>query len=261
MSLAKVLNYGIQMGFFTGNLLKLMDDIKILKPTFMICVPRILNKIYDKIKMGFRSVEEGPGKEYLDLAINTKLANMKAGKGLIHEEYDVKVFAPFKAMMGGRFKLMLTGSAPIAADVLNFLKICFCAPIAEGYGMTETAGAITNVLPWDTMVGNVGGPFANIKIRLRDIPEMGYLSSSDEPKGELCFFGQCITKGYYKNPEKTAEAMTEDGWLRSGDVGQILPNGAIKIIDRAKNIFKLSQGEYIAPEKLENVYIQSKYVA
>jgi len=99
-----------------------------------------------------------------------------------------------------------------------------------------------------------------LKIKLRDIPEMGYLSTNTPPKGELCYSGANVTKGYYKNPEKTAEAFTEDGFLMSGDVGVVYPNGAIKIIDRAKDIFKLSQGEYIAPVKLENVYIQSNYV-
>lgn len=88
---------------------------------------------------------------------------------------------------------------------------------------------------------------------------MGYLSTNDPPTGEVCLWGPSITKGYFKNPEKTAEAFHGD-WLLSGDVGMIHPNGAIKIIDRAKNIFKLSQGEYIAPEKLENVYVQSEWV-
>jgi long-chain acyl-CoA synthetase len=96
-------------------------------------------------------------------------------------------------------------------------------------------------------------------VRLRDIPEMGYSSQSSPPKGEICFWGPCIMKGYFNNPEKTDEAF-QDGWLLSGDVGMILPNGAIKIIDRAKNIFKLSQGEYIAPEKIENVFVQSEWI-
>jgi long-chain acyl-CoA synthetase len=80
------------------------------------------------------------------------------------------------------------------------------------------------------------------------------------PKGEVMMWGPSIMKGYFKNPEKTAEAVTPDGWLYSGDVGAVFPNGALKIIDRAKNIFKLSQGEYIAPEKLENVYVKSPFV-
>ena len=73
-------------------------------------------------------------------------------------------------------------------------------------------------------------------------------------------WGPSIMKGYFKNPEKTAETLTADGWLFTGDVGLVKENGSIKIIDRAKNIFKLSQGEYIAPEKLENVYVQSNFI-
>lgn len=100
----------------------------------------------------------------------------------------------------------------------------------------------------------------SIKIRLKDIPEMNYFSTDENPRGEVCFYGPGVFRGYYKAADKNKEAFDEEGWLRSGDVGLIFPNGSIKIIDRAKNIFKLSQGEYIAPEKLENVYIQSPYV-
>lgn len=104
----------------------------------------------------------------------------------------------------------------------------------------------------------------NVKLKLRDIPEMNYMSSGTAedptPKGEVMFWGPSIMEGYFKNPEKTAESF-HNGWLLSGDVGLVYPNGALKIIDRAKNIFKLSQGEYIAPEKLENVYVKSSWVA
>ena len=87
---------------------------------------------------------------------------------------------------------------------------------------------------------------------------MGYVHEDPQgiklPQGEVCFWGPSIMEGYYKNPEKTPEMM-KDGWLMSGDVGEIQANGAIRIIDRAKNIFKLAQGEYIAPEKLEQTYV------
>ena len=125
--------------------------------------------------------------------------------------------------------------------------------------MTETGGGCFTTRPSDPVAGHVGGPGGNVKIRLRDLPELGYLSTNDPPQGEICFWGSQVTKGYFKNEEKTREAF-DKGWLLSGDVGQVNENGTIKIIDRAKNIFKLSQGEYIAPEKLENIYVQSEYL-
>ena len=112
----------------------------------------------------------------------------------------------------------------------------------------------------DPMSGHVGGPLANCKIKLRDIPEMDYFHTDKPyPRGEICIAGSSVTKGYFKNPEMTAETF-KDGWMHTGDVGMILESGAVKIFDRAKNIFKLSQGEYIAPEKIENIYIQSEWV-
>lgn len=101
-----------------------------------------------------------------------------------------------------------------------------------------------------------------MRLRLQDLPELGYTSKDEpNPRGEIQFIGTNVFNGYFKNPEKTKEAFTDDGWLKSGDVGEILPNGNLKIIDRAKNIFKLSQGEYIAPEKLENIYSQCPNIA
>lgn len=110
--------------------------------------------------------------------------------------------------------------------------------------MTETSAGTVITFCDDPQTGVVGGPLQNVKIKLRDIPEMGYYSKitpeNPIPKGEVMMWGSSIMKGYFKNPEKTAEAVTADGWLMSGDVGAIFENGALKIIDRAKNIFKLS---------------------
>lgn len=159
-------------------------------------------------------------------------------------------------------RLMVTGSAPIDFEVLDFLKIVFCVDVVEAYGMTENTGGACSSQLGDPITGHVGGPLHHIKIRLKDIPEMNYCHTNKPyPQGEICFFGSSIMPGYFLNPEKTAESLQNGRWLHSGDVGQVYPNGSIKIIDRAKNIFKLSQGEYIAPEKIENIFIQSKWIA
>lgn len=177
---------------------------------------------------------------------------------MTHGCWDKVVFNKVKQILGGRVRLMGTGSAPISADVLDFLKVCFCCPILEAYGMTETSGGSFLTVPRDPLSGHVGGCQKNAKIRLKDLPEMGYSSKNEEPTGECQFWGPSVMKGYFNNPEKTAEAFEgppEDGWLKSGDVIKVLPNGSVKVIDRAKNIFKLSQGEYVAPEKVEKVII------
>jgi long-chain acyl-CoA synthetase len=135
---------------------------------------------------------------------------------------------------------MITGSAPISPEVLTFFKLALGIHIYEVYGQTETSGPATLTHPLDRTSGHVGGVLPSMRLRLKDLPEMGYLSTDNPPRGEVEFFGTNIFKGYFKNPEKTKETFTEDGWVKSGDVGMILPNGALKIIDRAKNIFKLS---------------------
>lgn len=254
---------GMKCGFYAGNTLKLTEDIGLLAPTLFPSVPRLYNKIYGKIKDGMNAAT-GIKAWLVKKAVNSKMTDLKNGKGFKHAFYDKIVFKKMKALLGGKIRLMITGSAPIAGDVLDFLKICFSAPICEGYGMTETCAGSVITFSNDPMTGIVGGPLQNVKIKLRDIPEMNYFSegtdSDPTPKGEVMIWGPSIMSGYFKNPEKTAESFL-DGWLLSGDVGCVFPNGAIKIIDRAKNIFKLSQGEYIAPEKLENVYVKSQFVA
>jgi len=160
-----------------------------------------------------------------------------------------------KARLGGAVEYMVTGSAPIDVEVINFLKVCFCCPIYEGYGLTETSGASFITVTADPVAGHVGGPLECLKARLRDVPDMNYLTTDKpHPRGEVQMWGSSVFSGYYKNPEKTKESFDGE-WFCTGDVGLFYPNGTLKIIDRSKNIFKLSQGEYIAPEKLEQAYM------
>jgi len=156
---------------------------------------------------------------------------------------------------------MITGSAPINKDILSFLRVSMSCPVLEGYGQTESGGASTITLFGDTDAGHVGVPLACCDVKLVDVPEMKYLSTDENPRGEVCFRGPSCSPGYYKNDEKTAELIDGDGWIHSGDIGEWLPSNSLRIIDRKKSIFKLSQGEYIAPEKLENIYAKSPYVA
>jgi long-chain acyl-CoA synthetase len=144
-----------------------------------------------------------------------------------HSFYDALIFNKIKQVLGGHVRLLSTGSAPISRDVSNFFKVAFCVPILEGYGQTETGGAVCLSHRDDPRTQHIGGPIGSCKIRLRDVPEMGYLATDKPPRGEIQFFGPCVFKGYFKNPEKTAEAFDEDGWLCSGDVGAIYENGSI----------------------------------
>jgi len=150
---------------------------------------------------------------------------------------------------------MITGSAPIAPNILEFLKVVFCCPIVEAYGQTESCGSSFATRIYDNRTGHVGGPAVGIEFKLADTPEMGYTRySSPLPAGEVCIRGPSITAGYYKNKELTDETIDGQGWLHTGDIAELGAGNGIRIIDRKKNIFKLSQGEYIVSEKLERVY-------
>ena len=223
-------------------------------------MPRLYNRIYSKLQA--RLGEATGCKAWLiNRAMTAKVAAYNANGRYTHGCYDALVFKKTKALLGGNVRSMVTGSAPIDKAVIDYLKICFCCPIAEGYGLTESAAGSCVCAMDDPVTGHVGGPVESVKIRLKDLPEMNYLSSDlPYPRGEICMQGPSIFSGYYKRPDKTAEAF-EDGWFLTGDVAQVYPNGSIKIIDRSKNIFKLSQGEYIAPEKIEQIFTLSPMIS
>lgn len=201
-----------------------------------------------------------------DQAMASKMYYLKNGGYVNHRLWDRIVFNKTKEAFGGRVRLMITGSAPISAEILDFLKVAICCPIVEAYGQTETFAGLCITNPSDSVSGHVGGPVGCIEIKTLDVPAMNYFASDKNekgqltPRGELCVRGNCVFVGYYKDLEKTKETVDEEGWMHTGDVGIIQENGSVKIIDRVKNIFKLQQGEYVAPEKVENVYLKVKGV-
>ncbi|XP_005048837.1 PREDICTED: long-chain-fatty-acid--CoA ligase 5 [Ficedula albicollis] len=253
---AVVYSCGAKVGFFQGDIRLLTDDMKTLKPTLFPVVPRLLNRVYDKIQSGANT----PVKNFLlKFAVFMKTAEMKQGIVRNDSIWDKLVFKKAQEAMGGKVRIMVTGAAPISPSVLTFLRAALGCQIFEAYGQTECSAGSTFSMPGDWTTGHVGAPLACNIIKLDDVEEMSYFSSNNE--GEVCIKGPNVFKGYLKDPEKTAEAIDKDGWLHTGDIGKWLPNGTLKIIDRKKNIFKLAQGEYIAPEKIENVYIGSAAVA
>jgi long-chain acyl-CoA synthetase len=246
------------MGYYTGDVRKLFEDIDVLKPTIFVTVPRLLGRLYDKVMEAVRI--GGIKQAMFDKAYGDKLADLKLGY-YTNTLWDNLVFSKVKGKLGGNVRFIITGSAPISPNLLDFLRICFCCPVLEGYGQTETCASGTRTLWGDTDTGHVGIPQPSIELKLVDVPEMNYFSTDQPPRGEICFRGPTCTSGYYNNPEKTKETIDENGWIHTGDVGCLFPNGNVKIIDRKKNIFKLSVGEYVAPEKLENFFNQSKFVS
>ena len=254
---------GVAVGFYSGDVATLLDDVLTLRPTIFASVPRLWNRIYDRVLAGVK--ESGPlARRLYETAYAHKRAALLAGRdgGLRGAFWDRLVFSKIRAKVGGRVRLMTTGSAPIAAEVLDFLRVAFGAIVLEGYGMTETGCTITLTWPSESTAGHVGGPIPCCEVKLVDIPEMSYLGSdAPHPRGEVCVRGPSLFAGYYKDPAQTAEVLGPDGWLHTGDVGEWLPGGRLRIIDRKKNIFKLAQGEYIAPEKIEGVYGRCPLVA
>ncbi|XP_022723130.1 long chain acyl-CoA synthetase 6, peroxisomal-like [Durio zibethinus] len=255
-----LLYFGVAVGFYQGDNMKLMDDMVALRPTLFCSVPRQYNRIYAGIVNAVKS--SGPLKERLfNAAYNSKKQAIMNGKSP-SPMWDRLVFNKIKAKLGGRVRFMGSGAAPLSPDVSDFLKICFDCPVVEGYGMTETSCVVSCMDESDILSGHVGSPSPACEIKLVDVPEMNYTSDDlPYPRGEICVRGPIVFQGYFKDEVQTREVLDEDGWLHTGDIGLWLTGGRLKIIDRKKNIFKLAQGEYIAPEKIENVYAKCKFIA
>lgn len=252
---------GASVGFYHGDINALKDDLMELKPTFFAGVPRVFEKVHEGIKAALQDLRPRRRKIF-DILYKYKLAWMNFG---FKQKYasplaDLLAFRKVKDRLGGRVRLVVSGGAPLSAEVEEFLRVTCCAYVVQGYGLTETSGLSALCFPDDmSLLGTVGAPFVYTEMRLEEVPEMGYNPLSDPPCGEICVRGRTVFHGYHKNPELTRESII-DGWYHTGDIGEILPNGALKIIDRKKNLIKLSQGEYVALEYLEKVYGTSSMV-
>jgi long-chain acyl-CoA synthetase len=235
--------------------LNLADDLATLKPTVFAGVPRVYNKVFDKIAKE-TLYHKGIRGTAFRKAYYLKRENLQQGKGLHHGWLDSLIFKRISAAFGGNIKIFITGSAPISAKVKEFFRLCFSAEMLEGYGATETCAMGSFDMPGDySGKGNVGYPSYGGQIRWESVREMQYLTTDfPSPRGEVLVKGPFVFKGYYKDGEKTAEVLSPDGWYHTGDIGLVDQSGKLSIIDRKKHIFKLSQGEYVAPEKLENIY-------
>ncbi|XP_078312564.1 long-chain-fatty-acid--CoA ligase 4-like [Crassostrea virginica] len=229
-------------------------DLSVLKPTLMAAVPMIMDRLYkgvwEKVNMGGSF-----SKALFEWAYEYKKSRIE--KGYHTPLLDKYIFSKVSTVLGGRIRMMLSGGAPLSEKTQRFMNICFRCPVLQGYGLTETCGAGTISEVDDISTGRVGAPLICCEIRLRDWPEGNYTSQDKPyPRGEILVGGGNIVQGYHKMPEKTKEDFTDiDGtwYFCSGDIGQMDPDGCLRVIDRKKDLVKLQGGEYVAVGQLETV--------
>ena len=259
---------GIPIGIYNGNALKLLEDAQILHPTTMCVVPRIFQRVFDGIQ---KEISKRPQiiQRIFNKCMKIKMKDFQETGMLKNFLIDKYILAEIRDLIGGRMRFMLCGSAPLDSYRLNFLRCAFSCEIVEGYGQTEDCAGILLTRTYDPICGHIGGPGYSTELKLVDCPDLNYFSTDinpetglPQPRGEICIRGPILFKGYLSDIEKTKEALDSEGWLHSGDVCVIQPEhgNAIMIIDRVKNMFKLQQGEYIAPEKIENILVKNKYI-
>jgi long-chain acyl-CoA synthetase len=192
--------------------MKLKEDLAVLKPTVFASVPRLYNRFYDLMQQKINEVT-GIKRKLINRAVAVKLSNLEKTADVTHMLYDSLVFNKFKEILGGRVRVMVSGSAPISKEVLSFLKIAFCAPILEAYGQTESAAPATATWIKDPTVGHVGAPFPSTSVKLVDVPEMNYTSKdkdeagNSQPRGEICYKGYSSFKGYFRQLEQTRDTI------------------------------------------------------
>ena len=267
MVISGFMGVAAKIGFISGSVrTTLMEDMSILGPTLLFTVPRVLQTIRMKIFDGFNALG-GWKKKLAYKAYHTKLENYKKYGIINHAIYDQLIFKKIRAMFGNKLKTILCASAPMPKELADDFKVFLSIPIIEGLGMTELSGSAFCTSYHDLTNFTAGGVTGGAKMIIKSVPDLGYsiddvIDGVNCPAGEICLKGPLIFKGYYKNDEENAKAFDKDGYFHTGDVGRIYPNfgNGLKIVDRVKEIFKLSQGEYIIPAKLESVYSKSTFI-
>lgn len=235
----------------------LIEDWRIFKPTYVSTVPRILNKIESVVKAAVAECDGETTKQLQKIfAYKIKKQAEKDEAEGYHEEYDeYPAYKNLRSIVG--FDNLLwtqTASAPISPATIVYLKAALNIGVRQMYGLTETYGASTQGGGYECKPGSCGSVGIGCEVKLQDLPAMGYRARDN--MGEVLYRGPQVFKGYYRNKEATDSSFDKDGWFHSGDVAMIdRNNGRLFIIDRVKNFFKLSQGEYVSPEKVENTYL------
>ena len=267
MVISGFMGVAAKVGFISGSVrTTLMEDMSLLGPTLLFTVPRVLQTIRMKIFDGFNKLS-GWKKKLAYKAYHTKLENYRKYGIITHAIYDQLIFKKIRAMFGNKLKTVLCASAPMPKELADDFKVFLSVPIIEGLGMTELSGSAFCTNYHDLTNFTAGGVTGGAKMIIKSVPDLGYtiddvIDGINCPAGEICLKGPLIFDGYYKNDEENEKAFDEDGYFHTGDVGRIFPNlgNGLKIVDRVKEIFKLSQGEYIIPAKLESAYSKSSFI-
>jgi long-chain acyl-CoA synthetase len=235
---------GTTLAYWERDPLKILPNLAELKPSYFPSVPRIFEKIYTAATSAVEK-EGGLKKKVFDWAIKVG-AKMRAVERsgrkpgfLLQRQYafaDKQVLSKIRGLFGGRIRLAVSGAAPINPEILHFFDAAGVL-VLEGWGMTETSTAATISTPDDFKVGAIGKPFPGCEVKIAD-------------DGEILVKGPNVFQGYHKNPEATAETIV-DGWLHTGDIGEIEADGFIKITGRKKDIIITAGGKNITPANLE----------
>eukprot|EP00123_Amoebidium_parasiticum_P013939 comp22236_c0_seq1/m.32797 comp22236_c0_seq1/g.32797 ORF comp22236_c0_seq1/g.32797 comp22236_c0_seq1/m.32797 type:complete len:688 (-) comp22236_c0_seq1:594-2657(-) len=241
---------GARVGFYRGDTRLVLEDLKLLKPSVFISVPRVLNRIHDKIMDQINSGSALKRKLFF-YAMEQKRNMMRRGIVTNKTLWDRLVFAKIQSALGGKLRGIVSGAAPLSPPVLDFFRCTMGCFVVSGYGLTENGAAACVTLPGDVAVDHVGPPMPANEIRLVDVPDMGFRAA--DGRGEVTIRGPNVFQGYFEDEENPAD-MLRGGWLYTGDIGEWTEDGALRIIDRRKHMFKLAQGEYIVPEKIETIY-------